>query len=190
MADNARPRYECSHEVRRSGNDKLIIMKCSQCSDPGDFFRPECRMGIISAISNEYNITGIELEEALVKRFQNTAFEVIKMLGNLYRIIESSANRMPPLQGRTKGGVTCQSCPMNPRSIFLPMEKIIASDISKLYSSVFDIAKKLKIARGKSAECNRCIDATKDDIVAVFNTLEQIRSEVLYHGYRIVSMEG
>lgn len=169
----------CSYRIENPEN-KWIIFECQECENAPSIGNSNCKTGILKAFSSESNIKGIILSDYVEKAYEGDSIEILKKYQSLIEQMEeftlSSQNKIS----------RCSDCKFKPENVFSHLQDSMYLGFEDYYKEFQTIAKDLDSNSFNEEACEKCVQNTKEDMIYIFNKLEDLRADIYERGFNIL----
>jgi ssDNA-binding Zn-finger/Zn-ribbon topoisomerase 1 len=172
-----------------------MVAQCMDCRSDAGLHNKQCLTGILNGLAQEFNVDSVILSHYIETKYADESMRVLRMMVEFFQNLDQMAIRDPyneyfadneelssSTRNQQKG--KCEKCAVKPEAIFSSLKKDFLKDVSKIYYTFNNFTE--KVAANREETCERCMRATKSDMVYLFNRLENFRAYVIYKGFQIV----
>lgn len=188
-------KFACRYNIKRESNKTKMIADCKECGGRATLKNSKCMIGILNAMSKEYNVDSIILSHYIETRYSDAAMDLLRKKVELLREFDQLSIREPYNEyflnddeltsaQKSKQKTVCEKCGLKPSLIFTTLKNSFIKDIDHFYNDFSSLSG--NIAKHKEPQCSSCIKTSKSDFIYIFNRLEELRAFVVYEGFQIV----
>jgi hypothetical protein len=186
----------CKYSIETLPRESQMIFSCKKCDVDADIKNTHCMFGALKSLSEEFNIDSIILSHYIEKRYHGPMMKILNEMNDLIGEMDRMSYRNPfnesfeqeasleKAQVKQQKHV-CDNCDINPQNIIPPLKNHFMKDIGEFYLQLLQVTQLIKGGK-QPRTCDKCIEATENDMVYLFNELEDLRALILYYGYKIV----
>jgi hypothetical protein len=180
----------CKYEIEFTSRQNVMVAKCKECEGEGDLTDQKCLSGMLNAISKEFNIDSIILSHFVERFYEKNAVDVLRDMAGLVKEFDRLSFRDPLKQYFSEKEIPsqrskCQACEKNPQNLFPELRGLFIMDIEKFYKN-FTQRIRTVYTTTNEPKCKKCISTTNNDIIYIFDKLENLRTDILYKAFRVV----
>jgi hypothetical protein len=185
----------CKYNLTRDANKVIMVAQCMECHGGAGLHNRRCLIGILEGLSHEFNVDSVILSHYIETKYDEASMEVLRRMVELLQTMNHMGIREPydeyfagdeDLSSSQKNQQKniCNKCHLKPETLFLTLKKEFVNDIPGFYGMFDDLTRKL--ATKSDLNCQECVEATKSDIIFLFNRLEDFRAFVIHKGFKVV----
>ena len=137
---------------------------------------------IINAVESQKNLSGIQLNNYNLTKFQPEAVELIKNFAQLRQLVSL-------MKERKASGKKCKTCEVTPPRIFSDLYIELDSKLEGFIEQ-FRISLKLLVAKSRQANqnvhCNGCVCESYKDLTFLFINYQSLSKKIVNEGFSVV----
>jgi hypothetical protein len=181
-------KHQIVHELKRTN----LTIDCEGCSEEASAENPMCRRAILSALKLNPNVNSIVTSHFREIQYIDHSIETMVEMTAFIQKLDKISSRDAYLEhfGNEKRKdhtpATCQSCPINPKTMLNDMKGNVLENFVRAYESYANATAAIQAFRPSKQECASCHKAISDDMVYLFNEMEELRALILRRGFNIV----
>ncbi|UCF08837.1 MAG: hypothetical protein JSW28_03870 [Thermoplasmata archaeon] len=184
----------CKYDIEFSSRQNVMVAKCKECDGEGGLTDQKCLMGMLNAVSKEFNIDSIILSHYIERLYEKDAVDVLRHMARLVKEFDRLSIRNPLKQYFSEKEIPaqrskCQGCDMNPQNLFPEMRQQFIMNVENFYMVFLDRVRSIYSA-SKDPKCKQCLSTTNSDIVYLFDKLEDLREDIIYKAFKIKVKRG
>jgi hypothetical protein len=184
----------CKYALNNELNKIILEIECEGCTESSSIENPICRKGILTAMRANTNVNAIITTHYREAQYVDASLEVLKEMCTFIDNIDKMAMRDPYSEffekqverrkDHTK--VTCTSCPLYPDAFFSELKENVMKSFVDTYITLDKMATQYQKFQPNKAECTKCKNLLSQDIVYLFNQIEDMRATILNRGFQIL----
>ena len=178
----------CEYDVGMDEDEATMKLKCKACPGPHSVEGP-CLSSLLSAFSKEYNIRKITLSHYIEKQYYGHSITLLGKITALAGEMENLSLRDPVKEyfwrkaEKDRKRIACTKCPLNPSGLFTKMHSFLMKDMGRFYSYLKAAAAKIPGFKRKTKHCNKCLQATTEDLNLTFDEYEKLAGFIAANAY-------
>ncbi|MCX8173629.1 MAG: hypothetical protein N3F63_03350 [Thermoplasmata archaeon] len=188
----------CEYDVVQEGRLIKMVTRCKECGGAGGLDNQACLTGVLKALTEEENVDILTLAHFVERQYFGDAMVLLKKIVQVGSTLDQLSVRPPALlapqpgedaskaEARRKRGVNCPRCAYNPQILFPMLKSKLYRDIGEFYAEFGMKVSALERATPTEG-CAPCIETTIGDFVYLHNQLEDLRTYILYMGFKIIT---
>lgn len=187
--------FVCRYQLQHDLNKIIMVADCKECQGDSNLNNQSCLTAILNALCQEYNVDSVVLSHYVETKYADDSMQMLMKMVEIVHDLEQMGIREPykeyfakdpklssSLKNQQKN--TCQKCELKPEKVFAGLKKNFLRDLSGFYIELDNVIK--KVVANENEACDRCMKATKSDLLYLFKKLEDLRAYVIYKGFQIV----
>ena len=187
--------FVCKYHLQHDLNKITMVADCKECEGDSNLNNQSCLNAILNAMCQEYNVDSIILSHYVETKYADDSMQMLMMMVDIVHNLEQMSIREPfkeyfandpklssSLKNQQKN--ICEKCELKPEKVFSGLKKDFLRDITRFYTELDNVIR--EVGTNENEACNRCMKATKSDLLYLFKKLEDFRAYVIYKGFQIV----
>ncbi len=188
-SDHTICRHKVVHERRI-----LLEIDCEGCKEDGALDDPVCRKGVISALKLNPNVEAVITSHYREIQYVDGSMEILESICKFLETMGKMSIRDPyaELFGKTDtrkkdhNPAICEACSIYPEIVFSELKDGMMTDLNKAYDSFSKITGQVMCFKPVRTECGECHSILSQDLVYLFNQMEDLRASILHRGFQIM----
>lgn len=192
--DNGEER-PCRYTLTRDANKVTMIARCMECQGGAGLDRKQCLSGILKGLAQEFNVDSVVLSHYIETKYTEDSMQVLRMMVEVLQNLEQMGIREPyeeyfadderlSSSQKNQQKSKCDRCQLKPDTVFSTLKIEFSNNVSGFYDVFNEFTK--EVAARAEDNCNECIEATKGDMIFLFNRLEDFRAYVIHRGFKVI----
>ncbi len=174
----------CPYSIRRDGRDVIMSSNCMECGNGDGMKDHVCITSLICSLKKEYLVDSVILEDHIETQISGPTLELLKRCGEIEDEIKVLGNRTP-IPSRD-----CSKCSISPSIVFSMLADSFPLNIQEIYEKIGALTETSMTLSKKAGPCSDCAKEMSEDLLYIFNRIEEVRAFILQEAFGKNENEG